>query len=123
MKLVRAITFLVVLSGTLLSLQAPQVSQPEYQKLRADAEKYYAQASYSLAHKLYQQARALSLPPAEARWVDFRLADTLWRSQAATQTADTTAFEQAQRQLEALVRDIQRVEDRDLIWAEVQESL
>jgi hypothetical protein len=55
--------------------------------------------------------------------VDFRLADTLWRSQAATQTADTTAFEQAQRQLEVLIRDIQRVEDRDLVWAEVQESL
>jgi hypothetical protein len=107
----------------LISLQALQVGQSGYEGIKAEAERRYAEASYSLAHDLYLQADALTLPAAEARWVDFRVADTLWRSQAATQTADTTAFEQAQRQLQALVQDVQRVEDRDLIWAEAQESL
>jgi alpha-2-macroglobulin len=123
MKLIRATTFFVVLSGTLFSLQAPQVGRSDYEKLKTEAEKLYAEASYSLAHSLYSQASALTLPRAETRWVDFRLADTLWRSQAATETADTTAFDEAQQQLEGLVRDIQRVEDRDLVWAEVHESL
>src|SRR5262245_43571857 len=123
MKLIRAIAFLVALSGTLISLQALQVRQTDYEGIKAEAESRYAEASYSLAHDLYVQADALTLPAAAARWVDFRLADTLWRAQAATQTADTTAFEQAQRQLEALVRHVQRIEDRDLVWAEVQESL
>jgi len=123
MRLIRAFAFVFTLCVTIVSLQALQVGQTEYERLKGEAEKRYAEASYSLAHTLYAQADALTLPPGDARWVDFRVADTLWRSQAATQTADTTAFEQAQRQLEALVRNIQRVEDRDLVWAEVQESL
>ena len=123
MKLIRTCAVLLLLGLTLISSQALQVSQSEYEKLKGQAEKFYGDASYSLAHNLYVQAHALTLPVPEARWVDFRVADTLWRSQAATQTADTTAFEQAQRQLEVLIRDIQRVEDRDLVWAEVQESL
>ena len=34
-------------------------------------------------------------PASEARWVFFRNADTLWRSQFATQTADTTKIDPA----------------------------
>ncbi|HEY0728734.1 MAG TPA: MG2 domain-containing protein, partial [Pyrinomonadaceae bacterium] len=59
----------------------------------------------------------------DLRWVEFRLADTLWRSQAATQTADTTKFETAQKQLEQLIRVVEKDEDRDLVWAEAHESL
>ena len=59
----------------------------------------------------------------EARWVEFRLADTLWRAQAATQTADTTKYETAERQLESLIRERRRAEDHDRVWAEAQESL
>lgn len=98
-------------------------SQSDYEKLKAEAERLYAERSYALAYELYLKADALELPPAEARWVDFRVADTLWRSQAGTRTADSTRFDQARQQLEVLIRDIQREEDRDRVWAEVHESL
>ncbi len=97
--------------------------QPEYEKLMTQAEKLYTEGSYELCHELYQKADVLELPKEKALWVDFRLADTLWRSQAATQTADSTKYDQARQQLEALVRDIQRPEDQTRIWAEAQESL
>jgi uncharacterized protein YfaS (alpha-2-macroglobulin family) len=95
----------------------------DYLRLRAEAEKFYQEKSYARANELYQQAATLNLPLTEQRWVAFRIADTRWRAASATNTADQSHFDQAQRQLEALVRDINRVEDRDLVWAEVQESL
>ena len=95
----------------------------QYQALKAQAEKLFAEKSYALAREQYVKVNLAELPPAEARWVQFRLADTLWRSEAATETSDSTQFDQARHQLEVLVRDIQRPEDRDLVWAEVQESL
>ncbi|MEK6320111.1 MAG: hypothetical protein AABN33_00365 [Acidobacteriota bacterium] len=97
--------------------------QPDYETLKAEAEKYYADASYSKAREVYVKARALTLGRSESRWIEFRLADTLWRAQAATNTADSTKYDEARRQLEVLVRDIQRAEDRDRVWAEVYESL
>src|SRR5882672_1493809 len=98
---------------------------PEYEQLRTDAEKHYSSGSFALAREVYQKAANLNLelPPSEKRWVTFRLADTQWRSQAATETADTTKFDEGRKQLEALIRDITRVEDRDRVWAEVHESL
>ncbi len=112
---------LILLS--LLCLAAPQPQRPTYDALKTEAERLYAEASYSQAHELYLKARAIKLPSDEARWVEFRLADTLWRAQAATQTADTTKYEAAQRQLEAIIRERQRPEDRDRVRAEAQESL
>src|SRR5262245_39603543 len=64
-----------------LALRAPAATPPEYEKLKADAEKLFADHSFSLAHETYQKAAALELPDNEKRWVQFRLADTLWRSQ------------------------------------------
>ena len=78
--------------------------QADYAKLRADAEQFYASGSYARANEVYGKIDKSSLSPAEARWVEFRLADTLWRAQAATETADTSKFEQAQKQLEELIR-------------------
>ena len=89
----------------------------------AEAERDYAEGSFARAYQLYRDLDELDLPADQARWVDFRLADTLWRSQAATENADTTLLDQARQDLEALVRDISRVEDRDGVWVEVQESL
>jgi alpha-2-macroglobulin len=97
--------------------------QADYVRLKSGAERLYAEGSYALARELYSKADAVNLPAEERRWVDFRLADTLWRSQAGTQTTDSTKYDEARRQLEALTRDVQRVEDRDRVWAEVQESL
>lgn len=112
----------LVLLCTLLTV-SPQARQADYAKLKAEAERLYAEKSYAAARDLYAQADALPLPPAEARWVDFRLADTLWRAQAGTQTADATKYEQAKRGLEDLIRAVERAADRDRVWAEAHESL
>ncbi len=107
----------VVLSGL-------AVAQPnDYQVLKARAERFYTELSYQEAHDLYQQADTMTLPPQEARWVDFRLADTRWRSAASTRRADSSKLDQARQQLEALGRDVRHSEDHDRIWAEVHESL
>src|SRR6185436_8577969 len=106
-----------------VGLLTTHAQKTEYATLKAEAEKQYINASYGKARELYLTARSLNLAPAESRWVAFRLADTLWRSQAATNTADSTKYDEARQQLEVLVRDITRTEDRDLVWVEVQESL
>src|SRR5689334_9450461 len=97
--------------------------QSDYSQLRSNAEAQYAQGSYARANELYAKIDKSKLSPAEVRWVEFRLADTSWRAQAATQTSDTTIFEQAQKQLEELIRVADKETDRDLVWAEAHESL
>jgi uncharacterized protein YfaS (alpha-2-macroglobulin family) len=106
-----------------LSLFSSHAQPTDYEKLKTEAEKFYSEKSFSKARELYTQAKELKLSAQETRWVAFRLADTLWRAQAATQTADSTRYDEARQQLEALIRDIQRTEDRDTVWAEAQESL
>src|SRR6266850_1872524 len=97
--------------------------QADYSKLKSDAEQFYASGSYARANEAYSKVEKTGLSQAEARWVDFRLADTSWRAQAATETADTTKFEQAQKQLEELIRTYDKDDERDLVWAEAHESL
>jgi alpha-2-macroglobulin len=97
--------------------------QADYTQLKNEAEAQYAQGSYARANQTYSRVDKSKLPPAEARWVEFRLADTSWRSQAATQTSDSTVYEKAQKQLEELIRVIEKETDRDLVWAEAHESL
>ncbi|MFN7949059.1 MAG: alpha-2-macroglobulin family protein [Blastocatellia bacterium] len=102
---------------------AQQPVQTDYDKLKAEAERVYAEASYSLAHDLYQKADRRNVSQSENRWIDFRLADTLWRGQAATQTNDDTKYQQALKQLEELIGSYKHEEDRDRVWAEAQQSL
>ncbi|HKQ79889.1 MAG TPA: alpha-2-macroglobulin family protein [Blastocatellia bacterium] len=115
--------FAVLILISLFCLAAPQSQQTPFEALKAEAERLYVEASYSRAQEIYLKARAIKLSPEEARWVEFRLADVLWRAQAATQTADTTIYETAQQQLEAIIRERPRTEDHDRTWAEAQESL
>src|SRR5437016_4746454 len=110
----------LVFALTLECLGAPP---PEYETLKKEAEKLFSDGSFALAREAYQKAAVMELPAGEKRWVEFRLADAQWRSQAATETADTTKLDQARKQLEMLIRDITRVEDHDRVWVEVQESL
>src|SRR5258705_12119676 len=91
--------------------------QADYSQLRADAESRYSQSSYAQANEIYARVDKTKLAPSEARWVDFRLADTMWRVQAATESSDTTKFELAQKQREELVRTNDAETDRDLVWA------
>jgi hypothetical protein len=106
-----------------LFLLAAHTFAADYDQLKSEAEKLYADGSYAKANELYSQADTNKLSAAELRWVQFRIADTMWRSQAGTQTSDPTRFEKAQQRLTVLIRDITRVEDRDPVWVEVQESL
>ncbi len=99
------------------------IQQPNYTQLKAEAEAQYAEGSYARANETYTRVDKTKLSPNDLRWVEFRLADTLWRSQAATQTADATKLEVAQKQLEELIRVIDKEENRDLVWAEAHESL
>ncbi|MDX6306016.1 MAG: alpha-2-macroglobulin [Blastocatellia bacterium] len=105
--------------------RSPVVSaqQPDYPQAKAKAEQEYAAGSYARAYDLYAKVDKTGLLAAEVRWVDFRLADTLWRAQASTATADPTKFEQSQKQLEELIRANDKEDPRDLVWAESQESL
>jgi len=112
---------LVLFALTLLPQNA--FSNPDYAKLKAEAERFYDRDSFSRAHEVYLAAQKLDLNDEEARWVRFRLADTLWRAQAASNNPDSTVFDKARFQLEKMVRDIKHPEHQDRIWAEVQESL
>jgi uncharacterized protein YfaS (alpha-2-macroglobulin family) len=118
-----------LLAGLLLAAPASVVKPTdtevtgEYERIRSEAESYFAEASYSRAHRSYLEADALALTPEQSRWVDFRLADTRWRGAAASATTDSGVFEQSRKALEAIVASIPRPEDRDRVWAEAQESL
>ncbi|MDB6124141.1 MAG: Large extracellular alpha-helical protein [Pedosphaera sp.] len=118
MKTSALVTLIAFLGLTSLFGQAA-----DYKELKTSAEKFFTDGSFAKANEVYQQAKGLKLSTNEMRWVDFRLADTLWRSQAATQTSDNTKYERAQHELDALIRDRQREDEHDRVWAEVQESL
>src|SRR5215470_10609161 len=115
-------TIISITAFSILFLNAI-TQQSNYSQLKADAEVQYSQGSYARANEIYAQVDKTKLSPSDARWVDFRLADTMWRTQAATETADTTKFELAQKQLEELIRVADAETDRDLVWAESHESL
>jgi hypothetical protein len=116
----KAWLFLVLFSLLNFSLSA---QEPGFAQLKATAEKLYAERSFSKAHDEYKKAGALELSPADKRWVEFRLADTHWRSQAATQNSDTTQLDSARHDLDVLNRDRTRADEHDRVWAEVEESL
>ncbi len=130
-KLTLSLAAVVLPLFALLALRGSVEAQPAATPVAAgdpvalerQAEKLYAEGSYALAHEVYERLAALELPPEVARWVEFRLADTTWRAQAATAGPDDTLLEQGRESLERLIRDVRRDEDRDRLWAEVQESL
>src|SRR5687768_5496167 len=97
--------------------------ESDYLQLRATAEREYSQRSYQRAHEIYAQVDKSKLSPSELRWVEFRLADTLWRADVATHSSDNTKIEEARKQLKELVRAAEKDVDRDLVWAEAQQSL
>src|ERR1044072_6980093 len=126
-QLVRSITamktIILSISAFAFLLLNAVAQQPDYGQLKNDAEAQYAQGSYSRANEIYSRVDKRKLNTTEARWVEFRLADTTWRAEAATQTSDTTRLEQAQKQLEEFIRLADKDTERDLVWAEAHESL
>ncbi len=98
-------------------------AQSNYQRLKAEAERYYAEGSYQKAHELYLRADRLKLPSEEARWVDFRVADTEWRARASTTQVDPTVEERIDEALSKLADSEIKEPERDQVWAEAHESL
>ncbi len=114
--------FIFVLVGW-FTLNLAAALPPGYEAAKGAAENFYADKSFARAREFYASVNLTNLPPTELRWVGFRLADTQWRAQAGTQTADTTKLDQAREALEKLVRDAKREDEKDRVWVEVQESL
>ena len=126
MKIHRFIAVLLIVAVALVAAVLWRVGplraqEPSYEQLRNEGERLYAEHSYALAHEAYEKAQQKQSPE-EARWVRFRLADTLWRATAGADTPDNTKFDQAQKELEALL-NVPREVDRDRAWAEAAESL
>jgi alpha-2-macroglobulin len=99
------------------------VQDPQAAELFRRARELSGQKSFALAHELYAKVDPSKLAPQEQRWLAFHLADTQWRSESASNQPDDTLRVAAREALEHLVRDVQREEDRDRLWIEVQESL
>lgn len=89
----------------------------------AKAEAEHAVGSYARAHELYVEIARLELAPARRAWVEFRLADTRWRSAAQSNDPDTSELDQALAELRALLTRYERPESRDQLYAELEESL
>ena len=118
-----AVVLSALLAGAGTTARPCAAQPPAYADLKAQAEGQYAEKSSARAHELYQQAQQADPPSGEARWIRFRLADTLWRKSPGNVDNNHVILSSARTQLEALLSEIQRPEDRDLIYAEVNESL
>src|SRR5689334_8729529 len=94
---------LLFASVVLLGVGVLNAQPSDYESLKTEAEKFYADGSYAKVNEIYAKVDTSKLKPAERRWVEFRVADTMWRSQAATQTSDPTKYEKAQQQLNVLI--------------------
>ncbi|MDD5543344.1 MAG: alpha-2-macroglobulin family protein [Acidobacteriia bacterium] len=119
----KSFMFYILLVATLFSTALLKAQTGSFESLKTQAESAYAEHSYQKAHDLYAEASQLALAPPDKRWVDFRLADTTWRAQAESQSSDPSKLDAARHDLEVLIRDITQPEDRDRVWAEVNESL
>ncbi|HYM59559.1 MAG TPA: MG2 domain-containing protein [Thermoanaerobaculia bacterium] len=122
------LTLLPIRGGLFLASALPQqgtarvsANVADYDALKQRAEASYAEKSFGTAHELYVQASRLDLPANERRWVDFRLADTAWRLDAANPGSDATARQAAVSALQELIK--KSGDDHDRIWAEANESL
>ncbi|KAF0179497.1 MAG: Large extracellular alpha-helical protein [Limisphaerales bacterium] len=117
-------TPLVVAAFLSLACQVFAAEPPaNYAAQKAEAEKFIVEKSFAKANEIYRAVKVTNLPPTEQRWVLFRRADTMWRSEASTQRADTTKFDRARQELNVLLRDISREEEKDRTWVEAQESI
>ncbi len=121
LKLIFIALFLSV--AGLSDAPAATIKEGAYVLLKKQGESYVQKGSFAKAHEVYLKAQKLGLSSPDKRWVNFRVADTQWRSQASTNNPDRSKLEQARTQLQKMIRDRVRTEQRDRLWVEIQESL
>lgn len=110
-----------LLAVFVLSLASAAPPDPlSYDKLRASAEREYAEKSFQRAHELYEEAQKLPLTDVQKRWVAFRLAETRYRVLAANPSDDRVEMNQARIALEELIA---KSTEHDEIWALANETL
>jgi alpha-2-macroglobulin len=107
----------------LSDVPAATVKEGAYVLLKKQGESYVQKGSFAKAHAVYLKAQELELSPPDKQWVNFRVADTQWRSQAGTNNPDRSKLEQARGKLQKMIRDQVRTEQQDRLWVEIQESL
>jgi hypothetical protein len=71
----------------------------------AEAERLYREGSYKQAHEEYQKLVDDLGAAEDRRWVEFRLAETLARSEAASENADDSASRNAQQDLQKFIEE------------------
>jgi uncharacterized protein YfaS (alpha-2-macroglobulin family) len=122
-RLARKTLLSIAVSLLLISVAAavpPQAGgEGAYGALRAEAERFYAEKSFSRAHDLYEEAAKLQLTEEEAQWVQFRLGDTTWRADLASPDPDPKKRDAARAALEKVAADTRYPR----IAAEANESL
>ena len=106
----------------LLLFAVPALAQDASELVR-QGESLLERGSFEQAHGLFLRADALELEGALATWIDFRVADSSWRSAAQSDNPDSSRLETARAGLEKLLAGYKEVADRDDLWAELQESL
>ena len=100
-----------------------RAGQEGAEQLIERAEQKFAEGSFQLALGLYEEAARLDLDAEQRRWVEFRSADARWRSAAATDNPDTSELDRAVATLRELLERTERPEQRDDVWALIEESL
>jgi uncharacterized protein YfaS (alpha-2-macroglobulin family)/tetratricopeptide (TPR) repeat protein len=119
MKLLLTFALSLILGVSLRSAQEPR----DYAGLKARAETQFSNGSFELARESFEAAEKQAKDAAEKRYLRFRIADATWRSSAASQNPDSSEMDRAERALNDLQRAVERPEDRDQVWAQVEESL
>lgn len=114
----------VVLMSIFCAIAFTRAAPPRpYAEIRDLAEAAFARGGFADARDLYLEVDLPSLAPPDARWVRFRRADCAWRAAASSENPDTTDLDRALEQLQALVRETVRPEEKDTTFAEIEESL
>ncbi len=103
--------------------QSDPLTSTTYGELNEKAKSYFDNKSYALAIEAYEEIAALSLTAEQKRAVTFRLADSRWRNEVATESTDHTTLQEARIVMEDIIHDLKGEIHLSQLWAEVEESL
>jgi len=123
LRILLAVAFLTAGSLPVAPLARAQQERDSFERVKAEAERFYNEGSYRRALEIYEKIDQTTLSETDARWVRFRIGDAMWRNQAATQTRDDTVYNRAREQLEKVANEYTVAVDRNDLWVAVQHSL